>query len=304
MENRLATIIVIFYPEIKKLKRTIELVSSLSDIVVIFNNTHQEIKDTDREKKIAQELNSLLTQFKNTIVLDEGRNIGLSKAYNDAVNSVKQLGVLYYFILDQDSIINKHLIPKLIEIQRYLENNYDLFLLGTLNKRPIMSILERIENAISKKKKDFLLLNNDEVLFQTNIILNSGMFLTKTIFSLLEGFNENLFTDAVDLDFCYRAKRSGCKIFQYISFPIIQNEDDKYILKKIGINLRKTSVLRQKHIIYDSFTVAKAEFKYSHTVAIHLFLSIFVQSILSAIFLEHKRERFSILWEAFFSIFS
>jgi rhamnosyltransferase len=303
MVSQLATIIVIFYPEMKKLKCTIDKVSMSSDVVIIFNNTHNETKDTALENELAKDLTSLLRQFKNTIVLDEGSNIGLSKAYNNAIKFVQQLGISYYFILDQDSKIDAHLIPNLIKIQNYLENNYELFLLGTLNKRPTISIIERIENSISRKKSNYFIVNRNEMILEKNIIINSGMFLTKNIFILLGGFNENLFTDAIDLDFCYRAKRKGCKIFQYSSLPIIQNEEDEYILRNIGINLRKTSVLRQKHIIYDSFLVVKEEFKYSKAVAIQLFISIFLQSIISAMLLGNKRKRFVMLWQAFFSIF-
>lgn len=304
MGNQLATIIVLYYPNIELLKDCIKIISSSSDSVIIVNNTHNEKNDTNREMDILGKVISVTKTYRNVTLLDNGYNLGLSKAYNIAIGLANKLGMSYYLILDQDSIVNTNLITSLIKAQKYLENNHRFFILGTINKRQTISIIERIENAISKKREKYFEIDGVGKIRETNIVINSGMFLAKGIFNLLGGFNENLFIDAVDLEFCYRAKRNGCKIFQYLSSPIMQNVGDEYILTKLGISLRRNSLSRQQHIVYDTFNFAKVEFKYSPMISIKLFLTVLIQSVLSAIFLENKRERFHMLFTAFFSLFS
>ncbi len=136
---------------------------------------------------------------KRIITFGDGKNIGLSKAYNLQFKAMIDKQIDFIFVTDQDSRFKKSTLNQLI---KYAENNYKkrekigIFCLNPLidNKKVIY------ENKYNIEQKDF--------------IINSGSLVNKEAWIDVKGYDSNLFIDAIDYDFCKRIKESNWKILK------------------------------------------------------------------------------------------
>jgi rhamnosyltransferase len=175
---KLVGIIIAFNPEINKLISNVESIITDVDQLLIYKNSIIENEEYFQNK------------FEHKILfLGNENNIGIGKALNQGVNWAKENGYTHLLTLDQDSYFkNGHLanFRKIIELQKS-NINIGIF----------------IPNLVYKKQ--LLICGND----QPYIVLDgitSGSIFPLIIFDKVDGFNNYLFVDCVDYEFCYRIK--------------------------------------------------------------------------------------------------
>lgn len=165
--------VIIFHPDIDKLKSDILSFIQEVDHVVIFRNSDE-----------ALDLNGCGIPGDKLTFLGNGDNIGTAGALNRSVEWGKSHGYEYMMAMDQDS-----------------------------EWTDVRSYLSTISQISDEKKVIFApIIDNHPNCNTNNEVITSGSVYRLSIFDKIGMFDENLFVDCVDHEMCYRARQYGYEI--------------------------------------------------------------------------------------------
>ncbi|MGP6148699.1 glycosyltransferase [Priestia flexa] len=199
------TFLIVLYNEIcdnsmslKSLSESI-LVSEKKANIIIFDNSDKV--DIIMENKEYCEMNNILYQ-------GCGRNMGLSRAYN---NVIKENNLQWICLLDQDTDIPSNFVQLAYEST---ENNPKVM----LHIPWVVSNNKIISPAIIKGIKVTLLKSKRKKPIKYLTAINSGMIIHKSVYEKIGYYDENLFLDSVDHNFMRKFKR------EYKNYCIVDSE--------------------------------------------------------------------------------
>ena len=195
MSKKIAASIVLYNPEIVRLKENIVSVIEQVDQIVLVDNGSKNIKEIDS-----------LEIVKNRCVLIKNReNKGLAQALNQAMEWAAANKYEWVLTLDQDSVVGEKLVQGLAK---------------HINKEKIGIIAPKYLDRNSKRLSDI------ETGWKFVLRCITSASLTKvSVWKEVGGFADNLFIDYVDYDFCARIIRNGYGIIM---------DSDATILHEIG----------------------------------------------------------------------
>ena len=195
MSKKIAASIVLYNPEIARLKENISSVINQVNQIVLVDNGSKNIEEIDS-----------LEIVKNHCVLVKNReNKGLARALNQAMEWAAANKYEWVLTLDQDSVVDEKLIQGLAK---------------HIDKEKIGIMAPKYLDRNSK------LLSDIETGWKFVLRCITSASLTKvSVWREVGGFNEELFIDYVDYDFCARIVRNGYGIIM---------DSDAMILHEIG----------------------------------------------------------------------
>lgn len=137
-------------------------------------------------------------------------NSGISKAYNKAAQYAKEKGYNWLLLLDQDTHFpNKEYIPT---IQEHIiaHSNIQLFapIVKTTNQKQISPFYSFHHHPYIKET-----IGNREYFIKKIGLINSGLVINVDAFSLVGGYNENIFLDLSDFYFIDSFKKHYKKFY-------------------------------------------------------------------------------------------
>ena len=188
MENKVALMIVTFYPTVMQIKKFVEMLKYVDKLFIIDNSCSIKIKIL--LKKIKN---------KNIEVIINSSNFGISRPTNYFFDYLKKYPKYNWaLLLDQDSVLE-----------------FDIhFILEKLNKNKIqVSGLSFSENKIFNNIKSTPLLK------KVKRHIHSGLIIHKSIFCKYR-YDENLFLDMADFDFCANIQKNNIDIYNIENFYI------------------------------------------------------------------------------------
>lgn len=161
----------------------------------------------DNSSKNNLELLNALDDYKISYRFD-GNNEGLSKRLNEVADIARVEGFSYLLTMDQDSSFDEKMLTDYLECIESFAYRKTVAMYGV---EPDKRLLQKGNcNAIYRQ-----------------MLITSGSLINLEIHSILKGFDENLFIDFVDTEYCLRAIKNG---FDTIKFRnILMNH-------AIGIN--------------------------------------------------------------------
>jgi rhamnosyltransferase len=175
-------VVTLFHPDQKVLTNIKSYLPYVKELLVIDNS------------EMPSDLSLLQREFSSITLLASGTNLGISKAMNLAINYAKHKGYSWMLTMDQDSSFDS------LEIEKFIR----LFYL-TVDKN--LAIFVPLHNKKFLKEEEIY--NQKECCVMTSAnIININKALT------IGGFDENLFIDEVDHEFCLRLKKAGYSIIQ------------------------------------------------------------------------------------------
>jgi len=190
--------IVIFNPSLDRLKKNIDSIIGKVDGIVLYNNGCDE-----ESKKYLKSIEN------NTIkLIGTGKNVGIAKALNEIIEESLRKGVEWVVTLDQDSITPVELLPTYKKC--ISENNPEvaIFCPKVVDKRRIYPANKPVSYT-----------EENQVV---NMCITSGSCTRVKAWKDIGGFDEFLFIDLVDNDFCKRLKINGWKILRINSLELDQ----------------------------------------------------------------------------------
>jgi rhamnosyltransferase len=202
----------------------------------------------DNSKKSNHEL---AKKIPSSFYIANNENLGIAKALNQGCEEAVKMGYDWVLTMDQDSSWEgKDLSLYLSEIKKlYTDNNISFSPKNRINKGSVLGDLKR--KIIRDEYKDYVFYDR---------VSTSGNVLKLSAWESLNGFNEQLFIDEVDYDYCYRLREQGYNI---IYFPkCLMNhtlgENKRYFFphicqhtkERVYYRIRNMTYIKQHHPLY------------------------------------------------------
>lgn len=177
--------VVLYNPTIEDIKNINNYITSVN-IVYVYDNSERDNSDLLRQR----------LKSENYVYLHNGKNDGISKALNEILRIAKAQGYRYIIFLDQDSIFEGEQMKQLLHFALELQMNdiamYVPYVLFENDKLNINKEWEFVDFAIT-----------------------SGNLFDIEICDKIGRFDEKLFIDGVDRDYCFRILKNNYKICRY-----------------------------------------------------------------------------------------
>jgi len=187
-----------FYPDINELEKNINSFLSEIEHLIIWENTP---KENSQIYKLIEKLNSAKIEVRTT-----GQNEFLAVPFNLCARFAEENNFTHMLTMDQDSCFSKvHFKNYIFEINNFTFNNVAAF--GP--------------NSNSRPKKI------NENLEVEHIFISGTIYPLKYFFEI-DGFNEELVIDAIDTEYCFKAKEKNYKIIVFPNVNLEHNMGYRY----------------------------------------------------------------------------
>ncbi|HTE24670.1 glycosyltransferase [Flavitalea sp.] len=182
--TQIAAVVVMYHPEISFLKNIATYADQVTRLFIIDNS---EFPDEDFYKSFRSD--------PKVVIISDKINHGIAKALNIAGEKAKQEGFDWLLTMDQDSSFDPGVLSAYFQAADAYPAKEAVAVFGLPYDKEFLSSRPA-----------------DEFYVEVNSLITSGCLLNLQLFEKLEGFNEKLFIDEVDHDYCYRAILSGYKV--------------------------------------------------------------------------------------------
>ncbi len=190
IDEKLICAIIVTYNGVQFISNTVDqLKKSVEHIVIVDNNS------TDGTRDILNSINS-----PGIKVIYNDNNYGISYALNKGVGYAKENGFTWVLTMDQDSIINNSMIDEMITVYNRLSE---------FDKRKVACLAPKVlfENKLNPQA-------NEKRYCEKTVVITSGNLVKVSAIMDIGGYEEKLFIDSVDFDFCLRLKEKGYKVIE------------------------------------------------------------------------------------------
>lgn len=234
MRMRIIGGIVTYNPEITLLNECVKSIASICEKILIVDN------NSNNKKEI-----SLLVSD-SVLVIENKNNEGVARALNQIFLKAKDLGASWVLTLDQDTIIPSNILEEYKDI--------------LINFSNVAIVCPRVHDMISGDLWPMVCDNEDNI--YVNRCITSGSINSINAWEKVGGFDDYLFIDEVDHDFCIKIIDAGYKICLaknvIISHKIGETEIKRILGKKIYV--RNHSPFRKYYICRNIIYMSKKHF--------------------------------------------
>lgn len=178
---RSAAGITLYNPEIDRLKKNIDSIFTQVETVFLVDNGSDNI----------DEIRELLLSYKNVELTENKENLGIAKALNQLCSSALSRGFKWILLLDQDSFVEEGIIES---YSRYTEIEKVALLTANFDDENEPVII----NSEARQPYE-----------QVYRAITSASFVRLDVFKSVGGFDEDMFIDYVDFDYCATLKEKG-----------------------------------------------------------------------------------------------
>lgn len=220
-------ILVCYNPDLNELNHNFSSSFSMfNNFVVIDNSDAEEVRTKVSDYCTRQGL----------YYISHGYNMGIAKAQNVGIEFLLNKGSDYISFFDQDSLVPENYVKRMDEAARYLtEKNITV---GSINPLPVDSFTNKPFKAKISEER-----NIGNYIYEVNQVISSGQMISSKVLEQVGGMEEGLFIDAVDTEWCYRAKSRGFGHFVVSNLKMIHtlgNDRGKFM----GVNYKISSPIR------------------------------------------------------------
>ena len=177
----LAAVVVLYRPDKERFLQSIQSYATGMDFVFVMDNSENP------DSTLLEEL----SRFSNVRYQAFGENKGLSKAMNRGVRLALEQKADWILLMNQDSVFPENPLP---EYRKWMKED--------------VSLLAPKYSTFKKKEE------KGEGVSRLSFAQTSGSFLSKKCFEEIGFFDENLFLEWVDVDYCLRLEKAGKKLLQ------------------------------------------------------------------------------------------
>lgn len=183
----LAGVVILYHPDKDLMKRVSTYQPHIRKLYVV-----------DNSEKADVELHRFWQRQENVLLIHNGKNEGIAKRLNEAAALAINDGFDWLLTMDQDSFFKEGLFAHYLQcIKRY--GNPD---------RVAMFGVEYDERLYSREECAWVPVNH---------LITSGSLVNLKLFPAMQGFDEALFIDNVDHEYCFHARVLGYDIIKFSS---------------------------------------------------------------------------------------
>ncbi|MBQ7920253.1 MAG: glycosyltransferase family 2 protein [Lachnospiraceae bacterium] len=203
-----------------------------------------EVLVVDNGSRNIEEIERVCKTFSNVTVVTNRENKGIAAALNQIFQYAKEKQYEWVLTLDQDTIVPERIVS------RYL---------GAITDVGDVSVLcPRIYDCYSKR---MLMDEHEKKYVEVERCITSASFTSVDVWEKVGGFDEYLFIDEVDHDFCWRIRTSDFRII-LVSNIVVEHQigqTDIYELFGIKIYVRNHSAFRKYYIVRNMIYLYKKQ---------------------------------------------
>lgn len=192
-DNKIAAGIVLYNPDIERLRMNINAVCGQVEKIFLVDNASSNIS----------EIQQLLERYPICRLVRNQDNKGIAEALNQLMEQAEKQDYRWLLTLDDDSVCDKDMVQKLS--------------LYTENKEAGIICPE----AVDDKMEMCTVLEQTEMVFVDDCI-TAGSLTNIDIWRKIGGFDSRMFIDFVDVEYCTRLRMNGYKICKVKSACIHQ----------------------------------------------------------------------------------
>lgn len=206
--------IVLFNPDINRLNENLTAIVPQVNLVILVDN-HSDNLPAIRE---------LISSMHNVHLIQNSQNKGIAYALNQILQYSDSISAEWVLTLDQDSVVPTNLIS---EYMKFMDYPHVGLLTCIIEDRNIGVLGDAI--------------NNKDTITELGECITSASLINIKIAMIIGGFDEMLFIDSVDHDFCIRLRLEGYSILRVNSARLLHEVGHSRIVNLCG----------QKNIIYN-----------------------------------------------------
>ena len=237
----IVAVIVSYYPAAELTDNVTALLDQVDEVVIVDNGSGAAGK----------ELLERLGGYPRLSIIYNGDNLGVAAALNIGVRFAKAAGHQWMATFDQDSKVTPGMIKTMLQA-------YDTY----PQKEKVASLSPRYQNQstgqIMPIRSKFP--RDDESSYaQVLVVMTSGNLIKTSVFDAVGYFNESLFIDHVDSEFCLRCASRGYKVLE-VKDAILLHCNGAPTQHRFLRKLRSTSnhgILRRYYIARNGIYVYK-----------------------------------------------
>ena len=233
--SKVVAIIVSYNPDKNLLDSVNLLISQVEKIIIVDNGSIEEkrkdissIKDIDNERI--------------EVIFNE-ENLGIATALNIGVREALKQGFNWILTMDQDSKASKDMVEKMFEVY----NNID-----EKERKSILSIFPNFVDERIQSIEENSVMNTYEYV---DADITSGNLVKAEVFDKVGFFDDSLFIDLVDTDFCMRLNEKNIKMIKVRDAILYHSLGESQSVKSIfgKFNTSNHSALRRYYMTRNRF---------------------------------------------------
>ena len=240
--NSVSAVIITYNVENDFKNRINKLKGKVNEIIVVDNGSKSET--ISMLKELEKEI---------TIIYLE-KNKGIAYALNTGIKYSIEKGYDWILTLDHDSIVTDNMINNMLKCYESFEEE--------LKEKVAMLVPVHVEE---KEHENNRVINNEEVSSKsyTEVLteITSGALTKASIYKSVGLYDEKLFIDLVDHDYCLSLNKKGFKVIQVNSAILIHNLGESVKKSILGLKmiptnhspLRRYYMSRNRHYIWNKY---------------------------------------------------
>lgn len=242
---KIAGVVIAYFPDLSKLIPNIDTyIDHIEQLFIVFNSPAGD-----------DVVNLLTTKYSTIQVIVNEKNIGIAPALNQTALKAMNLGYDWLLTMDQDSSFSTgHFFEAFC--------NSKLKNVAIFSPTPV-SPLQIITGNINETVEELT-------------VITSANLLNLPIWKTLGGFEEKLFIDEVDNDYCLKAVFGGFKIIRFKNISFIHelglNKEVFFLFKKYTIithsPVRAYYIFRNNFYIFSKYKKIFPEFVRSRKIVL------------------------------------
>lgn len=186
----IAGVVILYYPNKEVISNILSYLPELDHLYVL-----------DNSEKTDKAITNIIKRLPKTYYISFGKNTGISYALNYALNEAKASGCDFLLTMDQDSAFPGQMLSeykqRIFHYEKLYPGTIGMYCVDYIGKVDLKDGTERF----------------------VDIAITSGSILPIKIALENGGFDENLFIDEVDSEYCFRIRKNG---FHILEFPQIK----------------------------------------------------------------------------------
>lgn len=220
--NKIYVGVVTYNPNINRLQENLDSICGQVQNIIVCDNGSDNIA----------EIESLSCGYSNVEMIKLGKNLGIAAALNRLMEWGERQNQDWMLSLDQDSVCDSDYVNRMLP---YLTVEKNLGIVAPV-------IVDRNVGIVGHNPK-----NDYE---SVNTCITSGSFSRIDVWKNIGGYDEKLFIDSVDFEYCYRVRKKGYLVIQVRNVKLLHEIGNSRIRKFLffKVSVKEHSAFRKYYI--------------------------------------------------------
>ena len=223
--------------------------------------------------------------YDNLYIIKNGKNVGVAKALNQGIGYAEKLGAEWVVTFDQDTVISNVFLQEILhECKKELECE-DIGVIGV--------------NYLNENNQQLgLQLPSHPPLRELTDVITSGCITSIKGFKAIGGFQNELFIDMVDCEYCFRLRKNGYRVLIYTKHLMSHSLGNLEVITILGrnINLFNHSPFRRYFIFRNTIYMLKKYFLFDTKWCLRVIIFNYLPKLFIKACLLEKRKKENFKW--------